>query len=33
MLYMVIEHFKAGAAPAVYRRAREEGRQLPKGFE
>jgi len=33
MLYMVIEHFKPGAAPAVYARVREHGRQLPVGLE
>jgi hypothetical protein len=30
---MVIEYFNAGAAPAIYRRARERGRQLPAGLE
>jgi len=33
VLYMVIEHFNAGAAPEIYRRAREHGRQLPPGLE
>ncbi len=33
MLYMVIEYFNAGAAPEIYRRARERGRQLPTGLE
>jgi len=33
MLYMIIEHFNAGAAPDIYRRARDEGRQLPAGLE
>jgi hypothetical protein len=33
VLYMVIEHFNAGAAPEIYRRARERGRQLPPGLE
>jgi uncharacterized protein DUF3303 len=33
MLYMVIEHFNEGAAPEIYRRARERGRQLPPGLE
>jgi hypothetical protein len=33
MLYMVIEYFNAGAAPAIYRRVRERGRQLPPGLE
>ena len=30
MLYMVIEHLKD--APAIYRRARDEGRFLPEGL-
>ena len=33
MLYMVIEHFNAGAASQIYRRAREQGRMLPEGLE
>ena len=33
MLYMVIEYFNAGAAAEIYRRAREQGRQLPTGLE
>ncbi len=33
MLYMIIEHFEPGAAPAIYRRARDHGRQLPEGLE
>ena len=33
MLYMVIEHFNPGAAPEIYRRARERGRQVPPGLE
>lgn len=33
MLYMVIEYFNAGAAPEIYRRVRERGRQLPAGLE
>ena len=33
MLYMVIERFKDGAAPDVYRRAREQGRMMPEGLE
>jgi hypothetical protein len=33
MLYMVIERFNAGAAPHIYRRARECGRMLPDGLE
>lgn len=33
MLYMVIEHFKDGAASEIYRRARTQGRSLPPGLE
>ena len=33
MLYMVIERSKAGAAPEVYRRARDRGRMMPVGLE
>ena len=33
MLYLVIERFKQGAAPEVYRRARDKGRLLPEGLE
>jgi len=33
MLYMVIERFEEGAAPAIYRRAKERGRLLPPGLE
>lgn len=33
MLFMVIERFKPGAAPAIYRRLRDEGRTLPEGLE
>jgi hypothetical protein len=33
MLYIVIEHFQAGAATEIYRRARERGRMLPAGLE
>jgi hypothetical protein len=33
MLYMVIENFYEGAAPEIYRRAREEGRMLPASLE
>jgi len=29
VLFMVIEHFKAGAAPEIYRRFREHGRMAP----
>jgi len=30
---MVIERFKAGAAPEIYRRARDHGRMMPDGLE
>jgi hypothetical protein len=33
VLYMVVEHFKAGAAPKTYRRARDKGRMMPDGLE
>jgi hypothetical protein len=33
MLYMVIERFKPGVAPVIYRRLREEGRHLVDGLE
>ena len=33
MLFMVIEHFKAGKKEAVYDRFKTEGRMLPKGLE
>jgi hypothetical protein len=32
MLYMVIEHFRDGAAPDVYKRFRERGRMMPDGL-
>jgi hypothetical protein len=32
MLYMVIERFKPGAAPAIYRRLRNEGRHFVSGL-
>jgi hypothetical protein len=32
MLYMVIEHFREGAAPEIYRRFREKGRMAPEGL-
>lgn len=32
MLFMVIEHFRAGRAPDVYRRFREKGRMAPDGL-
>jgi hypothetical protein len=33
MLYMVIERFKEGAEPEIYRRFREKGRMMPTGLE
>lgn len=33
MLYMVIERFRKGAAPEIYRRLREKGRMMPAGLE
>ena len=33
MLYRVVESYKPGAAPEIYRRARERGRRLPAGLE
>ena len=33
MLYMVIERFKPGAAPEIYRRLRAEGRHLAEGLD
>jgi hypothetical protein len=33
MLYMVLERFKPGAAPEIYRRLRATGRHLPDGLE
>jgi hypothetical protein len=33
MLYIVIEHFKPGAAAEIYRRLRQEGRHLVDGLE
>ncbi len=33
MLYMVIEKFEPGAAPAIYQRAGERGRMMPAGLE
>jgi len=32
MLYMVLERYKDGAAPEIYRRARERGRLMPGGL-
>lgn len=31
MLFMVIEHFRRGRAPEVYRRLRDRGRMMPDG--
>lgn len=33
MLYMIIERFKNGDPVPVYRRFRDQGRQLPDGLE
>lgn len=33
MHYMVIERFKEGAAPEIYRRLKERGRMMPPGLE
>ena len=33
MLYIVIERFRKGAAPEIYRRFREKGRMMPEGLE
>jgi hypothetical protein len=33
MLYMVIERFKEGATPEIYRRLRQKGRMMPDGLE
>ena len=32
MLFMVIEHFRPGQAPEVYRRFRERGRMAPEAL-
>ena len=32
MIFMVIEHFRPGSAPEVYRRFRESGRMAPEGL-
>ena len=32
MLYLVVEHFRGGDPVPVYRRFREDGRQLPDGL-
>jgi len=31
-MFMVIEHFRPGSAPEVYRRFRERGRMAPEGL-
>jgi hypothetical protein len=31
-LFMVIEHFRPGQAPAIYRRFRDQGRLAPAGL-
>jgi hypothetical protein len=33
MLFMVIEHFRPGRAPDVYRRFRDRGRMAPGGVQ
>jgi hypothetical protein len=33
MLFMVIEHFRPGQAPAIYRRFRDRGRMMPEGVK
>jgi|SRR5687768_162238 len=33
MLYMVVERYREGAAPEIYRRAQEKGRMIPDGLE
>jgi hypothetical protein len=33
MLYMVVERFKEGAAPEIYRRLRDKGRMMPEALE
>lgn len=32
MLYMIVEHFRDGAAVPIYRRFRERGRMAPDGL-
>ena len=32
MLFMVVEHFRPGRAPEVYRRFRDRGRMAPEGL-
>jgi hypothetical protein len=33
MLFMVIERFRPGQAPAIYRRFRDRGRMMPEGVK
>jgi hypothetical protein len=33
MLFMIIEHFRPGQAPEVYRRFRDRGRMAPEGVQ
>jgi hypothetical protein len=33
MLYMIIERFREGSAPEIYRRVRDKGRMMPDGLE
>ena len=33
MLYMIVERFKEGAAPEIYRRLRDDGRMMPEALE
>lgn len=33
MLYMVVERFREGAAPEIYRRVGDTGRMIPDGLE
>jgi hypothetical protein len=33
MLFMVIEHFRDGRGPDIYRRFRDKGRMAPAGLE
>jgi hypothetical protein len=33
MIYMVVEQFKEGGAPEIYRRLRDKGRMMPEGLE
>ncbi len=33
MLFMIVEHFRPGQAPAIYRRFRDCGRMMPEGVK